>query len=73
MLTDKKFLDDLKKVMTGLIRFPDSHVCKHFVVCELLELLQNNGIPVSNETVSAVVSANDKVAIKHIKMLNIPK
>jgi hypothetical protein len=62
-------MNDIKaEVLIALIKrtikFPYPQICKHLVACDLLQILEEAGNPVSQELARAVVRAEDERAVK---------
>ncbi len=57
-------VNDIYKLIKSILDFPQSQVCKHYVCCQLLTLLEDRNIPISKELAGAIVEANDKLAIQ---------
>ena len=54
--------ENIKQVLTmieKLLKFPYPQICRHSVCCELIDLLEQNGLKMDNEFVKAVVQARD--------------
>ena len=59
--------EDILLEIEKLLKYPNSHICKHHVCCNLLDMLERHGCKLSLNLVRAVVEANDEDALKIIK------
>lgn len=60
-------MQPLEKVMYELmqdfIEFPYGKICKHLVVCNMLNALEKHGLEISEPLVTAVVDCDDEAAL----------
>ena len=60
---------DIVRIVDGLLKFPFPQICRHSVALDLLSLLKENGIDVSEELAVAVIKADDDTALSLIEDL----
>lgn len=46
-----------------LLEFPFATICRHSVACDLLDILERHGAPITPELAAAVVRAHDDEAL----------
>ena len=63
MSTQQVPLSDLLEIMEHMFRFPQATVCRHYVVCELLQVLEKNGIPFPASLADAAVFSRDELGL----------
>lgn len=51
------------RMIENAIKFPYPQICKHLVAADLLSLLEQYGVVVSEELAKAIVSADDEAAL----------
>lgn len=54
---------DIYEAVRELIEFPYAQVCRHYVACNLLDLLERKGFALDTDLVRAVVRADDEAAL----------
>lgn len=59
----------LVEAVRNLLKFPYSRICKHLVVADLLSILEQHGVPITEETVKAVIIADDETALRELAIL----
>ncbi len=64
--------EDILYEIEKLLKFPNAHICKHYVCCNLLDMLERHNCKLPLNLVRAVVDANDEDALKIIKEETIP-
>lgn len=52
------------KEIKRIINFPHGQVCKHYIASNLLNMLEENGYPLTDELANAIVNAHDDDAIE---------
>lgn len=69
-LTDPRVpVKDVVRIIEWALKFPYARVCRHSVAGELLNMLEGNGVKISDELAKAVVQADDHTALKLLKKL----
>lgn len=53
-----------------LLEFPFPQICRHSVACDLLSLLEENGVEISHELAEAVVKCDDERGLSLLQTLD---
>lgn len=56
-------VQDLVGEMRKMLNLRRPEICRHHVCCDLLSILERNGVVLDNELVKAIVAAEDDVAL----------
>lgn len=64
-------VSDVVKLIEQLLKFPRAEVCRHYVCCNILSMLEANGFDVTNDLAKAVVDADDETALSNLQYLKI--
>jgi hypothetical protein len=60
MITEQSIFD----VITKLVQFPQSTICKHYAALQVLQILPEEQICARRDLVKALVDANDEEALE---------
>mgnify|MGYP005874010531 CR=1 FL=1 len=64
-----KIKQDLYALIKETIEFPQAEICKHYIAASLLNLLEQNGEPITVELAKSVVQADDEKTIEILSKL----
>ena len=62
-------MKDIVELMKDIIKYPDARICKHYIACLLLEILEKNGLEISNNLAEALVQCNDELALIELEKM----
>lgn len=52
-----------------LLTFPYDRVCRHYVACNLLSVLESHGIVITEDLARSVVECDDETALRELDVL----
>ena len=55
--------DQVERFIRGLLEFPYPKICRHYVIQQMLMVLETNGNSLDTEFVNAVSSCDDNMAL----------